>query len=81
MQKINIHDAKTNLSRLVDQAAQGESFVIAKSGKPMVKVSALNAPENHQVRRLGFMLGTFEVPVDFDSMGAEEIEAMFGSDT
>ncbi len=81
MQKINIHDAKTNLSRLVDQAAQGESFVIAKAGKPMVKVSALDAPDRNQVRRLGFMQGAFKVPADFDSMGSDVIETMFGSDT
>lgn len=81
MQKINIHDAKTNLSRLVDLAAQGESFVIAKAGKPMVKVSALDAPDRNQVRRLGFMQGAFIVPADFDSMGSDVIETMFGSDT
>lgn len=46
MQTVNIHEAKTHLSRLVEQAAKGESFVIAKAGKPMVKVMALNAPEN-----------------------------------
>jgi prevent-host-death family protein len=38
MQTVNIHEAKTHLSRLVDQAAKGDSFVIAKSGKPLVKV-------------------------------------------
>ena len=54
MQTVNIHDAKTHLSRLVDQAAKGESFVIAKAGKPLVKVIALNAPEGEQVKRLGF---------------------------
>jgi prevent-host-death family protein len=46
MQTFNIHEAKTQLSRLVEQAAKGESFVIAKAGKPMVKVMALNAPES-----------------------------------
>ena len=81
MQEINIHDAKTNLSRLVDLAAQGESFVIAKAGKPMVKVSALDAPDRHRVRRLGFMQGAFKVPADFDSMGSDFIETMFGSST
>jgi len=43
---INIHQAKTHLSRLVEQAANGEPFVIAKAGKPMVKVSALAAPDD-----------------------------------
>ncbi|NEH40225.1 type II toxin-antitoxin system Phd/YefM family antitoxin, partial [Rhizobium ruizarguesonis] len=41
MQTVNIHEAKTHLSRLVDKAAKGESFIIAKAGKPMVKVTPL----------------------------------------
>ncbi|MEI2805520.1 MAG: type II toxin-antitoxin system prevent-host-death family antitoxin [Albidovulum sp.] len=65
MQTINIHQAKTQLSRLVERAAQGEPFVIAKAGKPLVKVMALNAPEAGQRRRLGFMAGQIAVPDDF----------------
>lgn len=80
MQTYNIHDAKTQLSRLVDQAAKGESFVIAKAGKPMVKVIALNAPEPSQVKRFGFMAGQISVPDDFDTMGATDIEKMFEGD-
>lgn len=78
MQTFNIHQAKTQLSRLVDQAAKGEPFVIAKSGKPLVKVIALNAPEPGQVNRLGFMAGQIAVPDDFDGMGQAEIEQIFG---
>ena len=78
MQTFNIHQAKTQLSRLVDQAAKGEPFVIAKSGKPLVKVIALNAPEPGQVNRLGFMTGQIAVPDDFDGMGQAEIEQIFG---
>jgi prevent-host-death family protein len=78
MQTFNIHQAKTQPSRLVDQAAKGEPFVIAKAGKPLVKVIALNAPEPHQVNRLGFMAGQIAVPDDFDRMGQAEIEQMFG---
>lgn len=81
MQTINIHEAKTHLSRLVDQAANGEPFVIAKAGKPLVKVVALNAPAEGQVKRLGFMAGQGQVPDDFDRMGAREIEAMFGGES
>jgi prevent-host-death family protein len=77
MQTFNIHEAKTHLSRLVDQAAKGESFVIAKAGKPLVKVVALNAPEAGQVKRLGFMAGHIDVPDDFDTMGREQIERLF----
>ena len=74
---INIHEAKTQLSKLVDRAAKGETFVIAKSGKPLVKVSALDAPA--APRRLGFLVGEIDVPKDFDRMGEGEIEALFGS--
>lgn len=75
---VNIHEAKTQLSKLVDEAAKGEPFVIAKAGKPVVKVTALNAPTGSQVRRLGFMEGQITVPADFDRMGGEEIERIFG---
>ena len=78
MQTVNIHEAKTHLSRLVDQAAKGEPFVIAKAGKPLVKVAALNAPDAGQVKRLGFMAGQLVVPDDFDRMGNAEIERLFG---
>ncbi len=79
MQTVNIHEAKTHLSRLVEQAAKGEPFVIAKAGKPLVKVMALNAPEAGQVKRLGFMAGHIAVPDDFDRMGSAEIERLFGA--
>ena len=76
MVTINIHEAKTQLSKLVDQAARGEPFVIAKAGKPLVRVTALEAPS--QPQRLGFLRGEIAVPDDFDTMGAAEIEALFG---
>ena len=78
MLTVNIHEAKTHLSRLVDQAAQGEGFVIAKSGKPLVKVTRLEASSGQP--RLGFLLDQGNVPDDFDTMGQSEIEAMFGGD-
>nr|WP_295106968.1 type II toxin-antitoxin system prevent-host-death family antitoxin [uncultured Caulobacter sp.] len=77
MRTVNIHEAKTHLSRLVEQAADGESFIIAKAGKPMVKVVPLEAQEQPAKRRLGFMKGEIKVPDDFDTMFAEEIQAMF----
>ena len=79
METINIHEAKTHLSRLVEEAAEGKPFIIAKAGKPMVKVTALDTPTGKRVRRLGFLAGQFSVPDDFDSMNAEEIEHMFES--
>jgi prevent-host-death family protein len=78
MQTVNIHEAKTHLSRLVEQAAHGESFIIAKSGKPLVKVMALNATGVNEQKRLGFMTGQIGAPDDFNSMGNSDIEHMFG---
>jgi prevent-host-death family protein len=78
MNIVNMHDAKTHLSRLVEQAAAGEPFIIARAGKPLVKVVALDTPDGVQVRRLGFLRGEISVPEDFDSMGQEAIEALFG---
>ena len=80
MQTVNIHEAKTHLSRLVEQAAKGEPFVIAKAGKPLVKVTSLDTPIAGQVRRLGFMKGRIQIPDDFDRMGKTEIERLFGGD-
>lgn len=77
MQTYNIHDAKTQLSKLVEQAAKGEPFIIAKAGKPMVKVTALDMPEYSQIKRFGFMAGQIDVPEDFDRMGDEEIVKLF----
>ena len=73
---VNIHEAKTQLSKLVDRAAKGDSFVIAKAGKPLVKVSPVDAPA--RPRRLGFLAGEIAVPDDFDHMGGQEIAALFG---
>lgn len=77
MQTVNIHEAKTQLSRLVAQAAQGAPFVIAKAGKPLVKVVAISGGEGVPVKRLGFMQGMLQVPPDFDRMGDSAIEALF----
>lgn len=78
MQTVNIHEAKTQLSRLIEQAVAGDSFIIAKAGKPLVKVSRLDSPSADQVGRLGFMAGQITVPDDFDRMGSGEIERLFG---
>jgi prevent-host-death family protein len=78
MKTVNIHEAKTQLSKLVEEACKGEPFIIAKAGKPVVKVTALATPTGNQVKRLGFMVGQFTVPDDFDQMGSEEIEKIFG---
>ena len=80
MKTVNIHEAKTQLSKLVDDASKGEPFVIAKAGKPMVKVTALGVPVGTEVRRLGFMEGQISVPDDFDRMGEAEIERIFSGE-
>jgi len=78
MQTINIHEAKTNLSRLLEQVRQGRPFIIAKAGRPIARVISVDAPEPGQAKRLGFLAGQIEVPEDFDRMEEEEILAMFG---
>lgn len=75
MVTVSIHEAKTQLSKLVDRAVRGEAFVITKGGKPLVKVTAVDTLP--MPRRLGFLAGEIAVPDDFNSMG--EITASFGS--
>ncbi len=77
MRTVNIHEAKTHLSRLIERAASGEPFVIAKAGRPLVKVVPIDAPEPSAQRRLGFLAGEADVPEDFDHMGAEAIADLF----
>ena len=78
MKTVNIHEAKTHLSKLLEDASKGESFVIAKAGKPVAKVMAIDTPVGTKIRRIGFLVGQVSVPDDFDQMGREEIEKMFG---
>ncbi len=80
MQTVNIHEAKTHLSRLIERAANGEPFIIAKAGRPMVKVTPIGAATGDAVRRLGFMSGQIETPDDFDTMGDEAIATLFDGD-
>lgn len=78
METVNMHEAKTRLSQLVDKAAKGEPFVIARAGKPVARVTAIDAPLAGVVRRLGFMRGHIAVPDDFDRMAEEQIAELFG---
>lgn len=75
MVTVNLHEAQTQLSKLVDQAVKGNAFVIARAGKPLVKVTAFGPPTVSQ--RLGFLAGEIAVPEDFNSMGEAEITALF----
>lgn len=73
---VNIHEAKTHLSRLVEQAAKGREFVIAKAGKPMVRVVPIESVP--AVRKLGFLAGQGVITADVKASFASDIEAMFG---
>jgi len=76
---VNIHEAKTHLSKLIERAELGEQIVIARAGKPVVQL-ALVVPAK-KTKRLGFLAGhDFHVPDDFNEMGREEIEKMFYGD-
>ena len=77
MRTINIHEAKTNLSRLVEEAARGNVFIIAKAGRPMVKVVPIAEADAMSMEKLGFMSGEILVPDDFDALGAADIQALF----
>jgi prevent-host-death family protein len=77
MKHVNIHEAKTHLSRLVEEAARGEPFVIAKAGKPLVKVVPLEPAEDRAERRIGFLEGEVKLPEDFNTFMQDEIIAMF----
>lgn len=74
MKTVNMHEAKTHLSKLVDAAVRGEPFVIARAGKPLVKVMMI---ETEAPSRLGFLQGQYAVPGEFDRIGEAEIRAMF----
>ena len=80
MQTINIHQAKTHLSRLVEEASKGKTFIIAKAGKPMVKVSPLTDGDIQPIQRLGFMTSEIFVPDDFDSLESSYVAELFEGD-
>jgi prevent-host-death family protein len=72
---INIHEAKTHLSRLVEQAALGKEIIIAKAGKPMARLVPLeNAP---RPKKFGLLEGSFQVPADFDTPLDAQVLALF----
>ncbi len=71
MRIVNIHAAKTQLSRLVEAAAAGEEIIIAKSGKPVARLAPLAEPQGK--RRLGMLAGKLQVPEDFDAPLPDEV--------
>jgi prevent-host-death family protein len=78
MDTVNIHDAKTHLSRLLARVEAGETVVIARAGTPVATLGPVDAPAAG--RRLGFLAGAFRIPHDFDRLGREEIATLFGAD-
>ena len=77
MRTYNMHEAKTHLSRLIREAVDGEPFIIARAGTPLVRVTAVEGEEGGAARRLGFLAGHISLPPDFDRMGRRKIEASF----
>lgn len=78
MRTVNVHEAKTHLSRLLEQVEAGQSFVIARAGHPIARLAPL-VHGSEQRGILGCMRGEVSVPEDFDTMGAAEIATLFGS--
>lgn len=74
MKTVNVHEAKTHLSRLVDQAAAGEEIVIAKAGKPLARLVQYDTPAGI---RLGLLQGKGHVPDDFDEPLPDDVLALF----
>lgn len=80
METVDIQEANTRLSKLLQQVSRGESFIIAKAGRPIAKVVAVDSPEPGRARRLGFLTGEIEVPDGFDRMGEAAITEIFDID-
>lgn len=77
METVNIHEAKTHLSRLLERVANGTAVVIARAGKPIAKVVPFGESTPTKIKRLGFLKGELRVPDDFDRIGEGQIESMF----
>jgi prevent-host-death family protein len=75
MTTVNIHEAKTHLSRLVDEVAAGAEIIIAKAGKPMARLTPIAPPVRK--KRLGLLKGKIKVPDDFNAPLADEILSAF----
>jgi prevent-host-death family protein len=78
VETVNIHEAKTHLSRILERVAHGESIVIARAGRPVARLTPMEPPALAANRRIGFLLGEIQVPDDFDRMGESEIAMLFG---
>lgn len=72
---INIHEAKTHLSRIVDEVAGGAEVIIAKAGKPMARLTPITAPARK--KKLGLLKGKVKVPDDFNAPLDADVIAHF----
>ena len=77
MQIVNIHEAKTQLSRFIDKASLGESVIIARAGKPVARLVPLES--ERKMRTLGLGTAIYSLPANFDELHREAIQAMFAS--
>ncbi|MBX3478074.1 MAG: type II toxin-antitoxin system Phd/YefM family antitoxin [Brevundimonas sp.] len=81
MTTVNVHEAKTHFSRLLERAAGGETVIIARAGKPVARLAPLEPEprltDDAAKRRVGFMKGEGKIPDDIKTPFAEEIEEMF----
>jgi prevent-host-death family protein len=75
METVNIYDAKTRLSQLVDKAASGEDVVVSRNGKPLVRITRLDATKRRI--RFGLLKGRFTIPEDFDAPLPDDALASF----
>ena len=75
METVNVHEAKTHFSRLLDRAQEGQEFVIAKAGRPVARLGPL--ARQGRKRRLGLLDGNFRIPDDFNRPLADEVIAAF----
>lgn len=77
MRTVDIDEVKINLDQLIDAAGNGEPLIITRSGKPAVKVMAVDTWKSGTGRRIGFLDSRFSVPDDFDHMGSTGVETLF----
>jgi antitoxin (DNA-binding transcriptional repressor) of toxin-antitoxin stability system len=75
METVNIYDAKTRLSQLVEKAASGEDVVVSRNGKPLVRITRLVVPKRRI--KFGLLKGKLTIPADFDAPLPDELLAGF----
>ena len=80
METVNMHAAKSQLSKLVQRAASGETILIARSGRPLARLVPLESDPDMVPSRFGFLIGRTQVPDDFDELGAADITASFAGE-